>query len=119
MKIAYMILAASLVAAPFAAGAQSTYKQRHTIAARNARQNARITKGVKDGQITPKGAAAARAHQDKIAGEDQRMREADGGHLTAADRHTLANQQNAASKGIYNRNHNQVTDPGVTPNTPR
>jgi hypothetical protein len=43
------------------------------------------------------------------------MRKADDGHLTAGDRHTLARQQNAASRGIYDRNHNQYTDPGVRP----
>ena len=43
------------------------------------------------------------------------MRQADGGRLTAQDRHTLARQQNRTSKGIYDRNHNRYTDPGVTP----
>ena len=114
------LFAASLIVLPASTlHAQSTtYRQRHTIAARSANQQARINKGVADGQITPRGAARADANQARINSEDQRMRSRDNGHLTASDRHRLARQQNAASRGIYDRNHNRVTDPGVPPNTP-
>lgn len=95
--------------------AQTTYHQRHSIRARQANQQARIDRGVRDGQITPGGAAAAERRQGQIAREEHNMRQADGGHLTAADRHTLARQQNRASQNIYDRNHNQHTDPGVAP----
>ena len=80
---------------------QTTHHQRHTINARDARQQARINRGVADGQITPRGAAAANARQ--------------GGHLTAADRHRIARQQDRTSQNIYERNHNAATDPGVAP----
>ena len=107
---------ATLVAASVPAlTAQTTYDQRHSINARDARQQARINKGVADGQITPRGAAAADARQGRINSEESRMRAADGGHLTAADRHRVARQQNRASRNIYNRNHNAATDPGVPP----
>lgn len=43
------------------------------------------------------------------------MRQSDSGDLTASDRHTIARQQNATSKGLYDRNHNKYTDPGVAP----
>lgn len=116
MKQLKMLLAlATLATLPAAAMAQTTYQQRHSIRARQSRQQARIDRGVRDGQITPRGAARADANQARIASEEHGMRQADGGHLTAADRHTLARQQDAASRGIYNRNHNQATDPGVTP----
>ena len=95
--------------------AQTTYAQRHSIRARQANQQRRIDHGVRDGQITPRGAAAAERNQARISSEEHQMRAADGGHLTAGDRHTLARQQNRASRGIYNRNHNAYTDPGVTP----
>lgn len=120
MTMKTMMIAASLLLVPATSMiAQTTYKQRHSINARENRQQARIAHGVKDGQITPRGAAAAERTQSRIATEDRNMRAADGGHLTAADRHTLARQQNRASQNIYNRNHNQYTDPGVVPNTPR
>ncbi len=121
MILKYAVLAASLIALPVssALAQKTTYAQRHAIAARSSHQQARIQKGVADGQITPRGAARAEANQSRIKSEDHSMRAADGGHLTAQDRHTLARQQDATSRGIYNRNHNQYTDPGVVPNTPR
>ena len=112
-----VVLATSLIMiSASAAMAQSTnYRQRHTINARENNQQARIAHGVKDGQITPHGAAVAERNQSRIATEDRNMRAADGGRLTAQDRHTLARQQNRTSQGIYTRNHNAATDPGVTP----
>ena len=94
---------------------QTTHHQRHTINARDARQQARINRGVADGQITPRGAAAANARQGRINAEESNMRAADGGHLTAADRHRIARQQDRTSQNIYERNHNAATDPGVAP----
>ena len=116
MNLRNLLLATS-IAAFTATGAvgQTTYQERHSINARQNRQQARINHGLRDGQITPNGAAHAEARQARVASEERNMRAADGGHLTASDRHTLARQQNATSRGIYNRNHNQYTDPGVPP----
>ena len=97
------------------ASAQTTQRERHSIEARQARQQARINHGVADGQITPGGARQAERTQQRIANQETRMRNADGGNLTAADRHQLAREQNRASQGIYNRNHNAYADPGVNP----
>ena len=121
MNLKTLIISASLLVLPVtsALAQTTTYKQRHSIAARQNRQQARIAHGVQDGQITPRGAAAAERTQSRIATEDRNMRAADGGHLTAADRHKLARQQDRSSQNIYNRNHNGATDPGVVPNTPR
>jgi len=112
-----ILITASLAALPaVSASAQSTtYHQRHSVEARDSRQQARINKGVADGQITPRGAAAADAHQSQLNAEQSKMRAADNGHLTAQDRHTIARQQNRTSQRIYNRNHNAATDPGVAP----
>lgn len=117
MKLQNLLLALSIVSiSVVGASAQSTtYQQRHSIRARQTRQQNRIAHGVRDGQITPNGAAHAEANQARISSEEHGMRAADGGHLTAQDRHTLARQQNRTSQGIYDRNHNQYTDPGVTP----
>ena len=117
MNIRNLLLAATLVALPASTivAQTTTHHQRHTIAARSSRQQSRINRGVADGQITPKGAARADANQSRINSENQNMRASDNGHLTASDRHTLARQQDRTSQGIYNRNHNQATDPGVTP----
>jgi hypothetical protein len=117
MNLKSLAIAASLVAIPAASALaqQTTYHQRHSVNARDARQQARINKGVADGQITPKGAAAADAHQAHLNAEQSNMRAADGGHLTTQDRHTLARQQNRTSQRVYDRNHNAATDPGVPP----
>lgn len=116
MNVKHILSLAMLVALPACtASAQTTYGQRHSIRARQAHQQARIDRGVRDGQITPRGAARAEANQARIASEEHNMRRADGGHLTAQDRHTLARQQNRTSRGIYDRNHNRYTDPGVIP----
>ena len=114
------IAAASMgVAASSTASAQSTYRQRHSIRARQANEQRRIDQGVRSGQITPRGAAIAERNQSRISNEEHQMRAVDGGRLTPQDRHTLARQQNQASQGIYNRKHNGYTDPGVVPNYPR
>ena len=117
MDLKRILLATSLVAlSAFPAVAQkTTYAQRHSIRARQTRQQARIAHGVRDGQITPNGAAHAEANQARISSEQHAMRQADNGHLTAQDRHTLARQQDRTSQGIYERSHNQYTDPGVAP----
>ncbi len=117
MNMKSVLLAATLVFLPASTlvAQTTTYNQRHTIAGRSANQQARINRGVADGQITPRGAAAADARQNRITSEDQRMRSRDNGHLTAQDRHKLARQQDRSSQGIYNRNHNATTDPGVAP----
>lgn len=116
MNLRTFVIAATLVVLPAsAATAQTTYQQRHSIRARQSRQQARISRGVRDGQITPQGAAHAEANQARIASQENQMRAADGGHLTAGDRHQLSREQNRTSRGIYDRNHNQYTDPGVIP----
>ncbi len=117
MYLKSLVIVASLVAIPAsnALAQQTTDPQRHSINARDARQQARINKGVADGQVTPKGAAAADARQSHLNSEESRMRAAHGGHLTAQDRHKLARQQDRTSRNINNRNHNGATDPGVPP----
>ena len=121
MTFKSVLLATTLVAVPAVSlyaqtpNADTTHKERHSIQARQARQQARINHGVADGQITPGGAAKADQRQAHIANQETNMRNADGGKLTPADRQRLATEQNGANKGIYNRNHNAVTDPGVTP----
>ena len=117
MNVRTLVLATSLLLVPFtgAFAQQTTPEQRHTINQRSANQQARINKGVADGQITPGGAAKADANQARINSRDARMRSRDNGHLTSEDRHKLARQQDRTSRGIYDRNHNSTTDPGVAP----
>lgn len=110
------LLTASLVAGlSTAAVAQSTYQQRHEINQRKYNQQARVAQGVRSGQLTPHEAGRIERQEGRINREEHAMRAADGGHLTAGDRHTLARQQNRESQRIYNQKHDAQTDYGVRP----
>ena len=115
MKLTYLALAAALVAVPASSFAQTTYSQRHHIAARKGDQQGRIGQGARSGQLTPRETSRLENHQAAINHEEHGMRSADNGHLTAQDRHTLARQQNRQSARIYQDKHNNRTDPGVAP----
>ncbi len=115
MKLTYLALATALVAVPASSLAQTTYAQRHHIAARKANQQARIAQGARSGQLTPRETSRLENHEAAINHEERGMRAADNGRLTAQDRHTLARQQNRESARIYADKHNDRTDPGVAP----
>jgi hypothetical protein len=116
MNVKHIALAAALVALPATTTfAQTTYGERHHIAARKGNQQARIAQGVRSGQLTPRETAHLEHQEGAINHEERAMRAQDNGHLTAGDRHVLAQQQNAESRRIYNDKHNLRTDPGVPP----
>lgn len=110
MKLRTFALASALVALPLAGVAQTTYQQRHDINGRKANQQARIAQGVRSGQLTPRETSHIEHQEGAINHEEHAMRAADGGHLTAGDRHTLARQQNAESAKIYRDKHNGRVD---------
>ena len=77
-----------------------------TIQQRKENQQDRIGQGVQSGQLT---AGETKNLETKEAGlnkEERTMRSEDDGHLTAADRSKLNNQQNHLSNQIYNDKHN-------------
>lgn len=116
LKFRQVVFAATLVALPASAAmAQSTYHERHDIGARKSYQQHRVSHGVRSGQMTPREAAHVEHQERAINREEHTMRAQDGGHLTAADRHALAAQQNVESRRIYRDKHNLRTDPGVPP----
>jgi hypothetical protein len=110
MKATKLILsgAALMVLAAPAAFAQSstTDEKPQTIQQRKENQQDRIAQGVQSGQLT---AGETKNLETKEAGlnrEERTMRSEDNGHLTAADRATLNNQQNRLSNRIYDDKHN-------------
>ena len=115
MKLSTIALAAALVAIPATSFAQTTYAERHDIAARKSDQQGRIAQGDRSGQLTPRETSHLENHEAAINHEERGMRASDNGHLTARDRHTLARQQNRESARIYADKHNNRTDPGVAP----
>lgn len=116
MRFRHFVLATALTALSASASfAQTTYAQRHHVAQRKADQQGRIAQGDRSGQLTPHETAHLEHRENGINREERGMRATDNGHLTAADRHTLARQQNAESRRIYADKHNLRTDPGVPP----
>ena len=90
------------------AGAQTfdqTHPRRAEVNGRLANQNARITNGVKDGQLTHGEAKAMRADDHAIRAEERADAAVNGGHITRAEKHTLNRQENADSRAIENGRH--------------
>jgi hypothetical protein len=76
------------------------------IGQRKENQQDRIAQGVKSGQLTAGETAKLEKQQQGINREERGMREANGGKLTQADKRAVNQQQNQASKNIYNKTHN-------------
>lgn len=93
----------------------TTHNQRHHVNARRGNEQARIHQGEASGQITRRGAANLEAHQHAIHRQERADRAANGGHLTARDRHKLARKQDRQSQRVYRDKHNAATQPGVAP----
>ena len=101
------ILTALVMPAAFAQTTSTTTPP--TVQQRKTDQQDRIANGVQDGQLT---AGETKNLENKEAGinaEEKTMRAGDNGHLTAADRTKLNNQQNRVSNNIYNDKHNANT----------
>jgi hypothetical protein len=80
---------------------------------RMANQDQRIANGLKSGQMTSGEAAKADRTQSNIDAQTHADRAANGGRLTGQERNQINGEQNAASRQIYNENHNANT---VKPN---
>jgi hypothetical protein len=77
-----------------------------TINQRKENQQDRIANGIQSGQLTAGETKNLEKKESAINGEERDMRKLDNGHLTAADRATLHQQQNTVSKDIYQDKHN-------------
>jgi hypothetical protein len=72
--------------------------KRATINQRKENQQDRIANGVQSGQLTAGETANLEKKEATVNAEERDMRKLDNGHLTAADRKTLNQQQNQLSK---------------------
>jgi hypothetical protein len=77
------------------------------IQQREQNQERRIQQGIKSGELTPREAGRLEAQQARISQREERMK-ADG-KLTKAERRVLHHDQNAASRNIYRKKHNNRT----------
>jgi hypothetical protein len=81
-----------------------------TIAERKTDQQDRIAQGIQSDQLTPGETKNLETKESGINKEESTMRSDDNGHLTAADRTKINNQQNHLSNQIYTDKHNAATD---------
>ena len=73
---------------------------------RKKNQQDRIAQGVKSGELTAGETARLESREAGINHQEARMKAADGGKLTQADRAKINREQNAASRAIYRDKHN-------------
>ena len=84
------------------------------VGARRDLQQQRIANGVASGQMSASEAANAEKTEQKINKQDFTDRKANGGPLTPAEKKSINQQQNKASRQIYNEKHNAKTAPTGT-----
>lgn len=109
MKTKIMFLSAALAALTLPAMAQTTTDTTTppaTVNQRKENQQDRIGNGVQSGQLTAGETHNLESKESNLNHEEHDMRKLDNGHLTAADRSTLNQQQNRLSGQIYNDKHN-------------
>ncbi len=80
-----------------------------SIAQRKDNQQDRIAQGIDSGQLTAGETKRLETGEAGLNKEEHTMRSEDDGHLTAADRAKLDNQQNHLSNRIYDDKHNART----------
>lgn len=80
-----------------------------SIAQRKDNQQDRIAQGIDSGQLTTGETKRLETGEAALNKEEHTMRSEDDGHLTAADRAKLNNQQNHLSNRIYDDKHNAST----------
>src|SRR5690349_6950462 len=71
------------------------------IERRKKRQQHRIEQGQKSGRLSPAEAERLEKQEGAINREEQAMKDANGGHLTRAERRDINRQQNRTSRRIY------------------
>ncbi|MGH9712554.1 MAG: hypothetical protein ACRD5M_04555 [Candidatus Acidiferrales bacterium] len=86
--------------------ADTAHYGNNEVGQRRENQQDRIAQGVKSGQLTPGETAKLENQQQGINKEVSGMRQANGGKLTKTDKAAVNQQQNRASRKIYNKKHN-------------
>jgi len=99
----------ALAVSPVYAQQSNTGAPDPSIAQRKDNQQDRIANGVQSGELTAGETKHLETSEAALNREESNMRAADDGHLTAADRTKLNNQQNHLSNQIYDDKHNANT----------
>ncbi len=75
------------------------------IAHRKVRQQHRIEAGIATGRLSPAEAGRPERQETALNNEEQAMRAANGGRLSAGERRVLTHQQNRLSRRIWRQKH--------------
>ncbi len=86
--------------------ARTAHYGNNEVGQRRENQQDRIAQGAQSGQLTAGETARLERQQQGINREVAADRQANGGHLTGADRRTINQSQNRASGNIYSKKHN-------------
>jgi hypothetical protein len=73
---------------------------------REARQQARIANGVKNGSLSPKETSHLENREARVQAREQKDMAAHNGHLTKAEQRGINRQQNRISRTIHQDKHN-------------
>ncbi|MBI2678586.1 MAG: hypothetical protein HYX28_07370 [Candidatus Koribacter versatilis] len=79
-------------------GGRREWKQRHSINARQERQQDRIARGIANGSLSPREASRLEREQARFGREEARLRQ---GGLSPRERDRLEDQQDRFSRQIY------------------
>jgi uncharacterized membrane protein YebE (DUF533 family) len=107
MKRTFTIVVLAAVMASFAGAAMAAGTATPRIDRREARQQHRITQGVRSGALTPRETARLDAGQAHVERMEARAK-ADG-RVTAGERGRITRAQNRQSRAIYRKKHNVRT----------
>ena len=89
--------------------ANTAHYGNNQVGQRKENQQDRIAQGVKSGQLTASETAKLENQQKAINQQTKADRQANGGKLTPGEKQQVNKEQNAASKNIYNKKHNENT----------
>ena len=93
--------------------ANTAHYGNNEVGQRRENQQDRIAQGIKSGQLTAGETAKLENQQRGIDQQVAADRAANGGKLTSAEKQQINKEQNAASKNIYNKKHNNRTQGGT------
>lgn len=93
--------------------ANTAHYGNNEVGQRRENQQDRIAQGIKSGQLTAGETAKLENQQKNINRQVAADRAANGGKLTGAEKAQVNREQNRASRNIYNKKHNDRTQPGT------
>src|ERR1700694_4887821 len=95
--------------------ANTAHYGNNKVGQRRENQQDRIAQGIQSGQLTPGETAKLEKQQQGINKQVAADRRANGGTLNASQKKQINNEQNHASRNIYNKKHNAATQGNAKP----